>query len=222
MNGAQSMRINVPLKPVMSVTIRGNGRVRSNPAGLECTANCSAPLDVALHVFQPLPDAGWHLARWEGDCSGTSEWCNLYMGSDRAITAVFEQNPTLAINFSGNGSGSINVSGVDTCSANCALRVSAPRQLTLTASPEANSAFTGWTGACSGTQSTCTVIYEADMTVGAAFTRVSSPAGGGAGSGKGGGRAGVLELLALALALAVRLSVRTQGRAWEPIPGARK
>ena len=170
-------------------------------------------------MFQPLADAGWRLARWEGDCIGTSEWCNLYVGSDRAITAVFEQNPTLTINFAGTGSGSINVSGVDTCSANCALRVSVPRQLTLTASPDVNSTFTGWTGACSGTQSTCAVTYEASMNVGATFARVvpppgSSSGGGGSSGSKGGGSTGFLELLAIALALAMRLtnSLRLRAR----------
>jgi subtilisin family serine protease len=211
MNGPQSLRINVPLKPVMTVTVRGNGRVKSDPAGLDCTADCSVPLEVGGYVFQPIADAGWHLARWEGDCSGTSGWCNLYMGSDRAITAVFEQNPALTLNFAGSGSGSINVSGVDTCSANCTLRLSVPRQLTLVASPDVNSTFSGWTGACSGTQSTCAVSYEADMTLEATFTRVAPPSGTGSGSGnssggKGGGSIGSLELLVIALALAMRLA----------------
>lgn len=42
-------------------------------------------------------------------------------------------------------------------------------QVTLTARPDQTMAFTAWSGACSGTQNTCTVTVISDLTVGAEF-----------------------------------------------------
>jgi uncharacterized repeat protein (TIGR02543 family) len=41
--------------------------------------------------------------------------------------------------------------------------------VTLTATPDANSIFTGWSGACSGTAPTCTVTVGGDRWVYATF-----------------------------------------------------
>jgi hypothetical protein len=41
--------------------------------------------------------------------------------------------------------------------------------VTLTAAANTNSTFTGWSGACSGTATTCQVTMNANTTVGAAF-----------------------------------------------------
>lgn len=47
---------------------------------------------------------------------------------------------------------------------------SAGTSVTLTATPNAGYAFTGWSGACSGTATTCTVVMDANKTVAANFT----------------------------------------------------
>ena len=44
------------------------------------------------------------------------------------------------------------------------------KSVTLRATPVAGSAFSGWSGACSGTNSTCTVMMNADKSVTATFT----------------------------------------------------
>lgn len=46
--------------------------------------------------------------------------------------------------------------------------------VTLTATPNAGSTFSGWSGACSGTATTCTVTMDNDKSVVANFTRILS------------------------------------------------
>ncbi len=52
--------------------------------------------------------------------------------------------------------------------------------MTLTASAGSNSSFAGWSGACSGTQSTCTLTMDSDKSVTATF---NTSGGGGQASG---------------------------------------
>ena len=70
-----------------------------------------------------------------------------------------------------NGSGSGSVASSDTdiaCGAICTHTYIGGTQVTLTATANAGSVFTGWLGACTGTGS-CSVTLTADMTVTATF-----------------------------------------------------
>lgn len=71
-------------------------------------------------------------------------------------------NFTLSVVTSGTGSGSIASSPSGTTFASGAV-------VTLTATPNSDSTFTGWSGACSGTGS-CVVTMDAPKTVTATFT----------------------------------------------------
>jgi uncharacterized repeat protein (TIGR02543 family) len=53
----------------------------------------------------------------------------------------------------------------------------------LTATAGSGSTFTGWTGACSGTAPTCSVIVNGLVTAGATFTAIAGGGGGGGGGG---------------------------------------
>ncbi len=83
---------------------------------------------------------------------------------------------SLTLTKSGAGSGSVSSSpaGID-CGLVCSYGFSLSTSVTLTASPAAGSAFTGWSGAgCSGT-STCTVTMSAARAVTAQFTADAPP-----------------------------------------------
>ncbi len=79
----------------LNVNMEGNGsgRVSSSPAGIDCTADCSADFarntDVTLRAEA---ESGSVFAGWEGDCSGT-ESCTIIMDQARSVTAVFEKTP---------------------------------------------------------------------------------------------------------------------------------
>ena len=58
------------------------------------------------------------------------------------------------------------------CGSDCSETYEDGLVVTLTATPEPGSAFTGWGGACSGTAATCSVSMSAARSVTAGFTQV--------------------------------------------------
>ncbi|MBY0453849.1 MAG: trypsin-like serine protease [Burkholderiaceae bacterium] len=77
----------------------------------------------------------------------------------------------LAVSKAGTGAGSItsSPSGID-CGSDCSESYANGTSVTLTATPASTSTFTGWSGACTGTASTCTVTMSAARSVTASFT----------------------------------------------------
>ena len=84
-----------PLPPVtltVALTGSGSGSVSSSPSGIACPGTCSyayAPgTPVTLTAVAP---AGSRFAGWEGSgCSGTGT-CQVTLGSDATVTAMFEK-----------------------------------------------------------------------------------------------------------------------------------
>jgi GH25 family lysozyme M1 (1,4-beta-N-acetylmuramidase) len=61
------------------------------------------------------------------------------------------------------------------CATTCAPSVDPDATVTLTAVPDDNAYFTGWTGACVGTAPTCTIQMKGNRTVGARFVTDITP-----------------------------------------------
>jgi PASTA domain/Divergent InlB B-repeat domain len=79
---------------------------------------------------------------------------------------------TLTIAKLGTGSGTVTSSVVGiSCGTTCAAAFDSGTNVTLTATPDGNSTFAGWSGACSGSGS-CTVTIDAAKTVTATFSLV--------------------------------------------------
>lgn len=76
----------------------------------------------------------------------------------------------LTVNTSGTGSGAVSSSppGI-TCGTDCTERYDTDTEVTLTADPDVDSIFDGWSGACDGTEA-CVVVMNTDAAVTAAFT----------------------------------------------------
>ena len=91
------------------------------------------------------PNAGWGFTGWLGDCRGTGS-CSVLMSGPKSVTATFARLATCYLYGSATAGGSASSdSGL------CGSRLS------ITASPNAVSYFTGWSGDCSGTVPTCTL-----------------------------------------------------------------
>ena len=76
---------------------------------------------------------------------------------------------TLSVTKNGSGTVNSNPSGID-CGATCSAPYTSGTNVTLTASPAANSTFANWSGDCSGTSPTCTVTMSAAKNVTANFS----------------------------------------------------
>lgn len=156
----------------------GTGRVRSLPAGIDCGSTCSADFDAGATVaLTATPGNGSSFAGWSGACSGTGT-CTVTMSEARSVTARFAvAAPTtyrLSVSRSGTGSGTVESmpAGID-CGSSCSAQMPAGTVVTLTATPGANSTFTGWSGACSGS-GTCSVTMDRARNVVAGFAANTS------------------------------------------------
>ncbi|MCX7555723.1 S8 family serine peptidase [Xanthomonadaceae bacterium JHOS43] len=96
-----------------------------------------------------------------------------------AESGTISQYP-ISIARTGNGPGTITSSpaGIN-CGSSCAARFNANATVTLTASSASGSRFVGWSGACSGSSTTCTLTANRAHAAQARFdvpvTRLSSP-----------------------------------------------
>lgn len=147
----------------LSVNKTGSGLVSSNPTGISCGATCSATFSGGSTVtLTAIPDAGYTFTGWSGSgitCAGTGS-CAVLMDGTKTVTATFTLIPTYTVTVTKNGSGSgtvtSNPSGI-TCGSTCSTTLPELSDITLTASSDTGSVFTGWSGGgCSGTAA-CTL-----------------------------------------------------------------
>ena len=157
----------------LSVTVTGSGRVEGGGVTCHGPGSCTEQESTnSTVVLKATPDDGFMFTGWSGtSCSGTSDECNLTMDVARSVTATFAPLPKLTVTVDGNGNvsggaGAINCgNGGVICSANFALNAT----VTLIASPATGATFTGWTGACGGSGTTCTVLMNESKNVTATF-----------------------------------------------------
>ncbi|MGB0014832.1 MAG: alkaline phosphatase family protein [Candidatus Sulfotelmatobacter sp.] len=89
---------------------------------------------------------------------------------DQTPAASWHEPPEVRAEVTGSGSVSSSpTSAIDKCTVDCTGVFSTGTVVTLTATPDTGSTFTGWGGACSGT-TTCTVTPTTLSTVKATFT----------------------------------------------------
>ena len=78
------------------------------------------------------------------------------------------QRLTVTLEGTGKGSVSSNPIGID-CGSDCSFLFNYGSEVTLTAKPEDKYKFAGWSGACTGTDLTCTVTMDQTQSVSAQF-----------------------------------------------------
>ncbi len=86
-----------------------------------------------------------------------------------------QNNYTLAVSKTGTGTGAVNSwpAGIN-CGTTCSANYASGTQVTLTATPDTNMTFAGWSGACSGA-GTCTVTMDGAKSVTAIFNLGGTP-----------------------------------------------
>ena len=172
MTGAASVTATFTLNTyqlTVAKTGTGSGTVTSTPSGIACGATCSA---IRYGDIVALTAVGSTFGWSGGGCSGTGT-CTVPMAAATTVAATFTAAPgTLPVTVSkaGSGTGSVESSPAGiACGPTCSATYASGTQVTLTATPTADSTFGGWAGACSGT-STCFVTVDQVRSVTATFT----------------------------------------------------
>jgi len=164
------------LKPVLSVTRSGNGSgtVTSDPVGLACGSSCAKWFNPGTPVALSATHPGSVFVGWGAPCEGSGA-CSVTMedGHDVTVHAVFmAATQVLTVTRTGNGQGVVTAdrSGLTWDGDVGAGGFDYDSAVTLTAAPAAGSVFVGWNGACSGSESSCTVTLRAAVNVTAEFS----------------------------------------------------
>lgn len=137
----------------IQTTGSGGGRVRSQPTGIDCGSDCVAYFSpnetITLH---PLSDIDSEFIGWSGndicDDNVTAGIPEIVITEDITCIATFQLSAvTLSVAKNGSGDGTItsDIAGID-CGADCDESYEVGTDITLTASPDANSQFVSWSG----------------------------------------------------------------------------
>nr|MBZ4194102.1 hypothetical protein [Candidatus Contendobacter sp.] len=193
MNAAKTVVANFALAKNLTVSKEGtgSGTVTSSPAGIAitCDPTCSSatfpfPTSTVVTLTAAVKtESGSTFAGWSGadDCNGsTSTTCQVTIGpADKNVTATFTGVATnlLAVFTAGLGTGTvtstptgINCGGSCTEASPATFNFPATTPITLTATPNIDSVFVKWTGACTGSALTCDVTVSTAKTVRAEFS----------------------------------------------------
>jgi hypothetical protein len=164
----------------LQVTVGGAGTVVSNPTGINCSGagGCTQWFDIGTPVtLTAVPASGNVFVGWTGPCTNTTASCTLTLNSAQSVGATFApavQSDSLQVSVGGSGTITSNPAGINCSGATgCSFTFANGTSVTLSATPGAGYSFAGWSGACSGSASSCAVtLTAATQTVGATFTPI--------------------------------------------------
>jgi|GEM_PF-3440072 len=176
MTGAKTPTATFTLKTFGLSVIKsgtGGGTVTSNPAGITCGTTCSVAYNINTSVtLTAAPAADSDFTSWSG-CDGTNgTTCTVSMTAAKSVTVTFTlKSFSLTVGKSGTGGGTVTSTpaGIN-CGSSCSATYNINTSVTLTASPNANSDFTGWSGCDSISGNSCTLNVNAAKAVTATFT----------------------------------------------------
>ena len=208
MNADVSGVVALALKPTIALTLNGGGSVVLASGGastVTCTSSCTQPMDPGSQLqLTAVAASGTYFTAWGGDCGGTLNSCFLTMDASKTVSVNFAPKLHVTVAVTGTGQGVIASSdGLLSCPPACVDSVAGGALFTLTANPSSGSTFSGWSGACSGSQPSCTLTVSASTSVGASFAVLpgsgngGGSSGGSSGGGSSGGGGGALDLLSL-------------------------
>jgi GH25 family lysozyme M1 (1,4-beta-N-acetylmuramidase) len=145
-------------------------------------ARDGAPLWIAhWGVSSPtLPAADWDGHGWvvwqhtsDGHVAGIAGRVDLDRLAGTSLGRITIRRLSIAID--GDAGRVTSLPGGYGCASTCSRNVDPNRTITLTAEPDDNAYFTGWTGACRGTAPTCAIEMRGNRSVGARFVTDIAP-----------------------------------------------
>jgi len=123
--------------------------------------------NVTTYTFNNLTDVQTYY--FVATAYNTARFESSYSNEITKIITSSTQTYTLSVSKAGTGTGSVSSAPIGiTCGADCSESYNPGSSISLTASPDTSSIFTGWSGACSGT-GTCYITLDAAKSVTATF-----------------------------------------------------
>lgn len=122
-------------------------------------------------TLTPTPEDGYTFSGWSGDATGNDNPLTWTVEGDANLVANFEEVETGssgAINISANAGGSVSSSPERAV-------YGANEEVTLTATPEENYTFSGWSGDAAGNSNPLTWTVDGDANITANFEEISPP-----------------------------------------------
>jgi uncharacterized repeat protein (TIGR02543 family) len=169
--GCQGVSHHPPVQLTVNDSGNGKGTVTSSPAGISCGSTCSASFTPGSSVsLTATPTGAATFNGWSGACSGKGT-CSVVLNANTTVGASFTLPPaSVTVTVAGRGTGSVTSSpaGIN-CPQTCTANLGKGAQVTLTASSAVGFPFAGWSGACSGTSTTCKFTVKGSTTVTATF-----------------------------------------------------
>jgi uncharacterized repeat protein (TIGR02543 family) len=176
LSDAASVTATFEVQHLLSITRAGTGTgaVTSAPAGINCGGACNASYILGAAVtLTATAQAGSTFDGWSGACTGTQPTCQITLDQARSVTATFtEVQHALSVTIAGAGTVTSTPAGIN-CGSSCTANFPAGMPITLAAAATPGSAFTGWSGACTGTQPTCQITLDQVRSVAATFSKES-------------------------------------------------
>ncbi|HEY3276746.1 MAG TPA: S8 family serine peptidase [Syntrophorhabdaceae bacterium] len=155
----------------------GDGAIFSSDGGIDCGIACGYnyyPRTPVTLTAAATGDAVF--TGWSGACSGTGATCIVTMDKAKTAIAAFAGPQKLTVTKrrarGGDGTVTSEPAGID-CGTTCRSFFTVNTPVTLYAVPSENTVFTGWRGACAGTERACTLTMDKAKTVSASFTRIN-------------------------------------------------
>jgi uncharacterized repeat protein (TIGR02543 family) len=155
----------------------GTGAVKTADASLDCGTTCQGNYATNSTITLTATPATYStFTGWSGDCTGTIPDALVIMNAAKNCTANFDKTPLLTLTVSKTGTGEVRTAdAIINCGTTCQGDFSANTPVTLIAISSTGSTFTGWTGDCTGTDTSITLTMNAAKTCTASFATVSSP-----------------------------------------------
>ena len=151
----------------------GPGQVLSDEGLIACGDACSAVLPLGTEVpLTAAPDQGAVFLGWGGACQGTAPVCTVTLDENETVSARFGWPVTIAVEDGGTVA---SEDGRIACPPGCTASYAPGTKVTLSATADEGSSFSGWAGACSGSESTCSFSVTEPVAVSASFATGTDP-----------------------------------------------